>query len=100
MSALGKVIRQAAGEKLLFFCPGCKCGHWFQVGDGPPPRWTWNGNGDKPTIQPSILAQWNEGDPPVGRQCHSYVTDGRIQFLSDCTHELAGQTVDLPNFDD
>ena len=28
---------------------------------------------------------------------HSYVTDGRIQYLSDCTHPLAGQTVDLPD---
>jgi len=28
--------------------------------------------------------------------CHSYVTDGRIQFLADCTHALAGLTVDLP----
>jgi hypothetical protein len=31
--------------------------------------------------------------------CHSFVTDGRIQFLNDCTHSLAGQTVDLPDFD-
>ena len=30
--------------------------------------------------------------------CHSFVTDGRIQFLGDCTHSLAGQTVDLPEF--
>ena len=27
--------------------------------------------------------------------CHSFVTDGKIQFLGDCTHELAGQTVEL-----
>ena len=26
-------------------------------------------------------------------------TDGRIQFLGDCTHHLAGQTVDLPDFE-
>jgi hypothetical protein len=30
--------------------------------------------------------------------CHSFVRDGRIEFLSDCTHRLAGQTVDLPDF--
>lgn len=28
--------------------------------------------------------------------CHSFVTAGRIEFLPDCTHALAGQTVDLP----
>lgn len=27
--------------------------------------------------------------------CHSFVRDGRIEFLSDCTHALAGQTVEL-----
>jgi len=47
---------------------------------------------DKPSFQPSILWQW--GDV----RCHSYVTDGRIQFLNDCTHDLAGQTVDLPEY--
>lgn len=31
--------------------------------------------------------------------CHSFVRDGRIQFLSDCTHKLANQTVDLPDID-
>jgi len=28
--------------------------------------------------------------------CHSFIRDGKIQFLGDCTHALAGQTVDLP----
>lgn len=34
----------------------------------------------------------------VEKVCHSFVTDGRIQFLADCTHDLAGLTVDLPDF--
>lgn len=29
-------------------------------------------------------------------QCHSFVTDGKIQFLSDCSHAKAGMTIDLP----
>lgn len=28
--------------------------------------------------------------------CHSFITDGSIEYLSDCTHELAGETVPLP----
>lgn len=28
--------------------------------------------------------------------CHSYVRGGTIEFLDDCTHELRGQTVSLP----
>lgn len=28
--------------------------------------------------------------------CHSFIKDGMIQFLGDCTHELKGKTVKLP----
>ena len=35
-------------------------------------------------------------DPRFSSVCHSFVTDGLIQFLGDCTHALAGQTVDMP----
>ena len=53
--------------------------------------WGWNRDTEKPTITPSILTQGGNSLP----RCHSYVTDGRIQFLQDCGHELAGKTVDL-----
>lgn len=53
------------------------------------PCWTWNGNVEHPTLRPSILSEC----PP--HRCHTFVADGRVQFLSDCSHELAGQTVDL-----
>jgi hypothetical protein len=79
-----------------FHCPGCGNGHAFTVGgDTARPRWTWNGSFDKPTFQPSLLC--NKDHP--GSRCHSFVTDGRIQFLSDCWHSLAGQTVDIPDWE-
>lgn len=53
-----------------------------------------NGSMDKPTFRPSLLC--NAGSQAV---CHSFVTDGRIEFLSDCHHALAGQTVDLPDWE-
>ncbi|MGC4033677.1 MAG: hypothetical protein QM754_18485 [Tepidisphaeraceae bacterium] len=31
-------------------------------------------------------------------RCHSFVRDGQIEFLGDCTHELAGKTVPLEPF--
>lgn len=47
----------------------------------------------------------NENPAPLGyageyvvEVCHSFVTEGRIQFLGDCTHALANQTVDLPDW--
>jgi hypothetical protein len=45
-----------------------------------------------------------ENDPATGRlpgaievRCHSFVRAGMIEFLSDCTHELAGKTVPIPD---
>lgn len=78
-------------ELYVFHCPGCKYGHNVQV-----PRWTWNGSFDKPTFIPSLLVN---KDMPESR-CHSHVTDGKIQFLSDCFHKLAGQTVEIPDWED
>lgn len=69
----------------------------MQIGDGPGPRWSFNGDYDRPTFQPSILVEGSMRDGP--NRCHSFVTDGQIQFLGDCTHALAGQTVPLRDFD-
>lgn len=59
--------------------------------------WTWNGSVDAPTFAPSILVRWRgyDEDKPVETCCHSFVREGMIQFLTDCTHRLAGQTVPL-----
>ena len=77
-----------------FECPGCGAAHHVR-------GWEWNGSHDLPTVRPSILVTYKgpdtgvDGAPPA--VCHSFVTDGRIQFLSDCTHALAGQTVEIPD---
>lgn len=134
-----RVVHTLSGEgvepgRFMFFCPGCECGHWFQTGTGSGPRWTFNGDMEKPTVSPSILTRhtqlvgeckwcdadlpWKQieigrvhedpsagpcgyrgcGKAPVDFVCHSYVRDGQIQFLGDCTHKLAGQTVPLEPF--
>lgn len=57
------------------------------------PNWTWNGDTETPTIKPSILTSCGNS------VCHSWVNDGKVQFLNDCTHSLAGQTIDLLEVD-
>jgi len=54
--------------------------------------WEFDGNLDRPTLKPSLklTQEWRK------LICHSFVTNGRIQYLGDCTHAMAGQTVDLP----
>ena len=99
------------------WCPGCDEHHAMPVskpsnGDGP--MWTFNGDEEKPTLSPSILVRGTkqitdeeakrimkgEKIEPIPHVCHSFVTDGKIQFLGDCTHKLVGQTVDLPEVED
>ncbi len=106
MAAFGSKLRTAQGNHLIFWCPGCNETHVVGYGAGVGPRWCWNGSGDKPTFTPSIKVT-HDAHPDASEEfkewrtarcCHSFVTDGRIQFLADCTHALAGQTVDLPDF--
>lgn len=81
----------------IFWCLGCDMAHPVAVGNGRGPRWDWNGSVDKPTFRPSVLVRWNEYEKSC--VCHSFVTDGSVQYLNDCTHPLAGQTVELPEWD-
>lgn len=99
-------------RSMLFECPGCDMLHVVYVESGAGanlPVWGWNGSMDRPTFTPSVLVRYDHWVPPASDEnpnpgpqtqvhdvCHSFVTDGRIQFLGDCTHALAGQTVDLP----
>lgn len=87
------------GSIVIFECPGCGYNHGFSFGGSVGPQWTFNGNKKKPTLSPSILMRtgpWETG-PQAGKTevCHSFLTDGMIRFLGDCTHELANKTVPL-----
>lgn len=84
-------LKRPNGEHGLYAiqCPGCNCLHGFDN------RWAFNGDFEKPTFSPSMLV--NGGD--LSSRCHSFVTDGKIQFLSDCFHKFKGQTVDLEDID-
>lgn len=110
------------GQTIEFFCPGCKETHIIPVGaQHEGAHWGWNGDTEKPTLTPSILVRsghfashyrlgdhcWctfnkEDGTPDAHPYkcvvCHSFVTNGQILFLQDCTHELAGQTVDIPDY--
>jgi hypothetical protein len=100
-------IRRMSDGQLTFYCPGCKCGHGVTI-EGPHPVWKWNGSFDTPTLTPSILVTYPANPKAIEefkewrtkRVCHSFVTNGKIQFLNDSFHELKGQTIDIPDYDD
>jgi hypothetical protein len=104
-----------------FKCPGCRLHHTLPV-QGAGTTWQFNGDVESPTLSPSILARggccyepdWHEQERrrhpgpehcdkyhpdedgiSFCHVCHSFVRDGQIEFLSDCTHALAGTTVPL-----
>ena len=58
------------------------------------PNWTWNGSLSEPTLKPSLLSRTDE------HCCHSFVNDGKVKFLNDCSHEHAGKTMDLLDVED
>jgi hypothetical protein len=78
-----------------YWCPGCEGPHGVRItaAEGTAQAcWTYDGNEEAPTFGPSILTRGGANPKLV---CHCYVKLGQIQFLSDCTHALAGQTVPM-----
>lgn len=81
------------------WCPACNQLHAFAV-DEPfrnRARWTWDGNTTKPTFNPSMNIRIGPYSDNSMKVCHYFLHGGKLQFLGDCTHALAGQTVDLPD---
>ena len=109
------------GDKkyIQYWCQGCKRHHAITV-----PSWTWDGSMDTPTFGPSVLSTSGhhcagepqppncyicntiaaEPDEDHGQwkcmRCHTFVRGGMVEFLPDCTHDLAGQTLPLPDLPD
>lgn len=79
-----------------FYCPGCECHHG--INDG----WQLSFNDSKPTVSPSILVKhgrYKDMNDPLNSYeqivCHLFIRDGKIEYLNDCTHALAGKTIEM-----
>lgn len=92
------VSENAEAQAITFFCPGCDDYHTVYTRHTTGDKWSWNGSVDAPTFTPSVFVNSPHGQYYTSHlpSCHSFVTDGKIQFLSDCSHDLACQTIDLP----
>lgn len=90
---LRRFKRDGEIAQLQYFCPGCGFIHGVS-----PTMHKWNGNVDSPTFTPSLLLTYP--DQEKGRYtCHSFMTNGKMDFLDDCTHSLRGQKgVEVPEF--
>lgn len=99
-------------------CLGCGHPHVLTIKKIPGydgPCWEFNNNLDLPTFTPSLLCragkaaydanEWEKLEQEHkeflekrSSVCHSFIREGKIQYLSDCTHSLRGQTIDLPEY--
>jgi hypothetical protein len=83
----GKVL----GDSLWMWCPACDAAKCIPVNRSGGTFWVWDGNLEAPTLSPSIL-QHSGSTLPL---CHSFLKGGVWDFLSDCTHSMAGQKVPM-----
>lgn len=99
------MLGRPVARGLWLWCPGCNKAHRPRAAteDGSRadngPYWDWNGATDETfTIFPSLLCNANAEPDQVAaghHRCHSLIRNGRWEFLADCTHALAGQTVPM-----
>ena len=114
MGQISSVLRNVAGGGLSYWCPGCDQVHSITVGEN---GWEWNGDVEHPTFSPSVdvssghysslykpgddcwctyNAKHPDKEPAFKcKKCHTFIQDGVIEFLTDCTHHLAGQKVPM-----
>ncbi len=103
MSAVSQKLRRWAGSGQAgysYWCQGCNELHGVRT-EGQS-VWGFNGNVDAPTFTPSVLTTWTDHStsPPTEHRCHTFITNGSVRFLDDCTHALAGKTEPLPDLPD
>lgn len=87
-------VWESDGRKWVkFYCPACQMLHAVTFGQSG--GWEFNENLDFPTIVGSILVHHGGIIP----RCHSNVDQGFIVYSSDCSHGLAGHTLELEDLD-
>lgn len=93
-------ITEYDGQKTaMLYMPGLPFPVIINVA-GQHPVWGWNGDVYNPTFTPSILTRMPWGDKAQEIRNHVFVMDGKIQYLADCSHEYAGETMELPRLCD
>src|SRR6185437_4903983 len=95
-----RTVKHGDRDAYAHWCPGCQHAHVIFV-SGEHPYWTFNGDVNRPSFQPSIRiftpAHEDEGEKFQEETiCHYFITDGVIEFCGDCRHEMKGQKVALP----
>jgi hypothetical protein len=92
-------IKKVKNNSFMYFCPGC--GNYHTVVIKPNVNqsgasWDWNKSFSQPTFTPSILEKIEfTGGRKTPIICHHFVREGKIEYLTDCTHFKKGQNVEM-----
>lgn len=99
MGRLSAKLRSIEGGRIGLWCLGCDGIHVVRVEGNEHPLWSWDHNVDAPTLSPSILVTYQDlSGEGEDERCHSFVKNGNWEYLPDCTHNLAGQTIPVPDW--
>jgi len=93
MAKIKKLKYEDDTIQYAFMCPGCNILHHFNT------NWKYDEDFENPTVKPSLLWKGMVDDGNGGwkkAKCHSYITEGKIKFLHDCSHSMKSTTVELP----
>lgn len=110
MSQVSSKLRRGT-DGYFHYCPACKEAHRL------PDSWQFNGNLEVPTFTPSFrhegfitekdsTGKWTGAWVRDGNGntipfvCHYIITNGQISYCGDCTHEMRGQVIPLPDLPD
>lgn len=103
-----KTQLDSCGNYYQIWCPACQEIHLIlpSTATGPGTKgWRFNGNKAVPSFSPSvkITTGWyvspTKYSPYEGTLCHFFITDGKIHYCTDCSHELSGKTLDLEDLE-
>lgn len=95
MTELNNSVLEPVDGGFIFNCEGCGIEHVIWTGKSGYPVWQFNGDVVKPTFSPSHLCEYEWGEERKKVRCHSFIKNGVIEYLSDCTHSLAGHNVKM-----
>lgn len=115
MGQVSKVLR-SGGDMYSHWCPGCGEMHFIPTDRDDGPNWSFDGNVDAPTFNPSVriggkltvkvngrwTGEWvrDAAGNAVDMCCHYFLHAGVLKYCSDSTHALAGQEIPLPELPD
>jgi hypothetical protein len=71
------------GSAVEFWCPACQCLHRVPIG---PNGWEYVARTN--TLWPSVKVEGGDANGPT--ICHSFVVNGHINYMHDCTHSYCG----------